>query len=150
MEGEAGPDTLAGAGASEVLAAVRALVDAEQPDVLVTLDGSDGHRDHVAVREATVALAAERGLPAYLQCLPRSLMNRWVAHKSEEQPDLIYLRDAGLGTPDEEVTLTIDTAEHYAARQRAIAAHVSQTPPSAGLPDDLHRAFLTREYLRRV
>jgi LmbE family N-acetylglucosaminyl deacetylase len=150
MEGQAAAGTLVAAEAVDVAAAVAASVESVDPDVLVTLDGSDGHRDHVAIREATISVARERGLPCYLQCLPRSLMDRWVAHISTIQPDLIYLRNAELGTADDEITLTIDTSEHYQARLRAGEAHASQAPPYAALPEDLTRAFLTREHLREV
>ncbi len=36
------------------------------------------------------------------------------------------------------------------ARDRAIAVHSSQTSPYDGLPDDLRRAFLGRDHLKRV
>ena len=150
MEGEAAPGTLVAAPSDEVGAAVTAVVDVTDPDVLVTLDGSDGHRDHVSIREATISVARERGLPCYLQCLARSLMDRWVSHMATIQPDLVYLRDAGLGTPDDQITLRIDTSEHYDARLRAGEAHASQTSPYAVLPEDLRRAFLTHEHLRQV
>jgi N-acetyl-1-D-myo-inositol-2-amino-2-deoxy-alpha-D-glucopyranoside deacetylase len=55
-----------------------------------------------------------------------------------------------LGTPDDEITLVIETTAHYDARERAIAAHASQSSPYDGLPGDLRRAFLTREHLIRV
>ena len=42
-------------------AAVVAIIDAEQPDVIVTLDGSDGHRDHLQIRRRDVdRVAASR------------------------------------------------------------------------------------------
>ena len=44
MSGDADAATLAGAPFEQVLAAVRGAVDAARPDVLVTLDASDGHR----------------------------------------------------------------------------------------------------------
>jgi LmbE family N-acetylglucosaminyl deacetylase len=147
MEGEPAEGTLAAASAEAVANAVRRVVRAEEPDVVVTLDASDGHRDHAVIRDATVVVARESGLPTYLQCLPRSLMDRWAAHMAEVQPDLAHLRHAELGTPDDEITLTIDTSSLYDARERAIAAHASQTSPYDGLPDDLRRAFLTREHL---
>jgi LmbE family N-acetylglucosaminyl deacetylase len=150
MEGDPASDTLAATPLDDVRRRLADIVEAEAPDVLVTLDGSDGHRDHVVMREATLAVAREQATPVFLQCLARSLMDRWVAHMTEVQPDLIYLRDAGLGTPDAEITLTIDTSAHYVARERAVAAHASQTSPFEGLPAELRRAFLTQEYLVRA
>lgn len=153
MGGPAGARTLAGAPLEEVVEAVRERVTAFAPDVLVTLDASDGHRDHSRIREAALLAADACGVRrVYLQCIPRSLMRRWVAQMQRDRPDIEHL-DAdvmALGTPDEEVTTVLDTAEHLAARERAIAAHASQTSPFHGLPQDLRRAFLTAEHLRRV
>ena len=77
-------------------------------------------------------------------------MDRWVAHMAEVRPGLAHLRGADLGTPDNEVTLTIDTEQHHEARERAMAVHASQTSPYEGLPTGLRRAFLTREHLVQV
>ncbi len=153
MSGDAAAGTLTGAPYEKVLAAVRAAVDAVRPDVVVTLDASDGHRDHVRIRDAAVAAAADVGVPrVYLACLPRSLMRDWVAHMQTQRPDMEHLDAdvAALGTPDEQITTVLDAAEHLAARERAITAHASQTSPFEGLPDDLRRAFLADVHLRRV
>jgi LmbE family N-acetylglucosaminyl deacetylase len=153
MSGELRADTLAGAPFEEVLTAVRAVVDAFRPDIMVTLDASDSHRDHVRIRDATISAARAAGVPRlYLTCLPRSLMRRWVDHVRSARPDMEHLDAdvAALGTPDEEITTVIDVAEHLAARERAMALHASQTSPFEGLPDDLRRAFLATDHLRRV
>ena len=150
MDGVPPAGSLAAADPAAVADAVRRVVEVADPDVLVSLDGSDGHRDHAAVRDASVVVAAERGIPAYLQCLPRSLMERWAAHMAQAQPDLAYLRDTVLGTPDSEIDLVLDTTALLSVREQAVAAHASQTSPFEGLPDDLRRAFLTREHLIEV
>jgi len=150
MEGAPPAGSVVGANDAELAESVRRAVTTVEPDVLVTLDGSDGHRDHLAVRDAAVQVARELAIPAFLQCLVRSLMDRWAEHMSEIEPALVYLRAAELGTPDDRITLTIDTADLYDARLRAMAAHASQTSPYAALPEDLRRAFLTREHLQRV
>ncbi|MBA2956200.1 PIG-L family deacetylase [Nocardioides sp. CGMCC 1.13656] len=141
--------SLCAADPATVAAALRAVADEVDPDVVVSLDAADGHRDHARIRDAAVGVAGERGVPAYLQALPRSLMDRWVAHMVEARPDMEHLRYADLGTPDDEIAVVLDTATHLGARERAIAAHASQTSPFDGLPDDLRRAFLTREHLVR-
>jgi LmbE family N-acetylglucosaminyl deacetylase len=150
MEGDAPYGSVIGADPEALTMAVRRAVDDAGPDVVVTLDGSDGHRDHLAIRDAAVRVARERDVPVFLQCLVRSLMERWAVHMSEVQPDLAYLRGIELGTPDDAVTHTIDTSRLYDARLRAMAAHASQTSPFDGLPEELKRAFLTREHLTRV
>jgi LmbE family N-acetylglucosaminyl deacetylase len=68
------------------------------------------------------------------------------------RPDIAYLRGNTdqLGTPDEDVTTVIDAADHLTRRERAIAAHASQTSPYDGLPEDLYRDLLITVYARRV
>ncbi|MET0997675.1 MAG: PIG-L family deacetylase [Marmoricola sp.] len=154
MTGEPAPGTLAGADELAVREAVRAAVGRFSPDVLVTLDAGDGHRDHLVVRDATVHVADELDLPVYLQCLPRSLMQRWVAHMFRDRPEtehLTLVESMGeLGTPDEEIDLVLDQTVHLRAREHAIRAHHSQTSPFEGLPTDLRRAFLGRDHLQRA
>ncbi len=119
-----------------------------RPDAIVTLDGSDGHRDHARIRDAAVVAGREHGIPVWLHCLPRHLMRSWAEHLAHDDPASPYLALADLGTPDEAVTVRIDTAAHYTRRCDAIARHRSQTSPFDALPDDLRREFLTSEHLR--
>jgi LmbE family N-acetylglucosaminyl deacetylase len=79
-------------------------------------------------------------------------MRRWVDHMKVARPDMEHLDAdvAALGTPDEELTTVIDVAEHLGLRERAMAVHASQTSPFEGLPEDLRRAFLATDHLRRV
>ncbi|MGB7448823.1 MAG: PIG-L family deacetylase [Ornithinimicrobium sp.] len=153
MSGDAGPHTLIGASASEVSDQVREQIEAFRPDVVVTLDGSDGHRDHVCIRDATLAAADTSSWAVervYLHCLPQSLMRRWFQHMAATDPSWEHLQGDVPGTPEHEITTVIDTAEHLARREQAIATHRSQRSPFEGLPDDLRQAFLTRDSLRRV
>lgn len=153
MSGPPGPESLAGAPFARVVDAVSERLAAFRPDLLITLDASDGHRDHARIRDAALAAAHATGVPrVYLQCLPRSLMRRWAERMLSDRPDAEHLEVdvAALGTPDEEITTVVDTAEHLGVREAAIAAHASQTSPFEGLPDDLRRAFLTSDHLRRV
>ena len=150
MTGEAGPGALVDAEASLLHAGISRSVDGFDPHVLVTLDGSDGHRDHGRVRDVVVQVAAERGIPVYLQCLARSVMKQWAEHMSQQHADSVYLALGELGTPDDLVTHVVDTTEFWQQRWTAIHAHRSQTSPFEGLPDDLARAFLCREHLFAV
>ena len=147
LAGPAGPATLAGADPVEVAERVRRSVEAFGPDVLVTLDGSDGHRDHARVRDVTIAVGREAGVPVYLYCLARRLMARWAQIMTERDPGSSYLALGELGTPDDQVDLVLDTDEFYERRERAIALHRSQTSPFEPLPADLRREWLTTEHL---
>jgi LmbE family N-acetylglucosaminyl deacetylase len=148
MAGDAAPSSLVGAAAYDVSDAVRRAVSSFAPDVLVTLDASDGHRDHARIRDVTVQLGQELGLPVYLSCLSRTLMRQWSAWMTEQDPGSDYLALGELGTPDEDITTLVDTTEHLATREAAIALHRSQTSPFEGLPPDLRRDFLTTEHLK--
>jgi LmbE family N-acetylglucosaminyl deacetylase len=150
MDGDPAPGSLAGAAPALVQDAVRRAVDDFHPHVLLSLDGGDGHRDHVVVRDATVQVGAQVGLPVFLHCLPRSTMSRWADHVAGVDPDSAYLRNLDLGTPDEQVTHVLDTTAHLDRRWQAIHAHRSQTSPFEGLPEDIQLLFLARDHLIEV
>ena len=150
MAGDPEPGTLVAAEPSLLRRRVLRAVDAFRPDVIVTLDGSDGHRDHARVRDAAIDVAAERGVLVYLHCLPRSVMKRWADYMSQEHADSAYLALGELGTADEQITDVVDTTEFWQQRWTAIRAHRSQTSPFEDLPEDLARAFLCREHLAIV
>jgi N-acetyl-1-D-myo-inositol-2-amino-2-deoxy-alpha-D-glucopyranoside deacetylase len=138
--GEPAPGSLAAADPADVEAAIEAVVEAVRPHVVVTLDASDGHRDHAVVRDATLAVVARSGrwpVRTYLWCLPRSLMTRFVGV-------------ASLGTPDEEITTVVDVAHLVDRRWAAIRAHASQVPPYDAMDPVLQQAFLVTDHLRRV
>jgi N-acetyl-1-D-myo-inositol-2-amino-2-deoxy-alpha-D-glucopyranoside deacetylase len=152
MTGDPQPDTLAAAEPSRVAAEVRSVIDDFLPDVVVTPDASDGHRDHVVVRDATLsAVDSARHRPAatYLWCLARSSMGRWADHHRADG-DNPYLVPGELGTPDDDITTVIDVTAHLPKRWEAIRAHASQTSPYDSLPDDLQREFLATDRLRLV
>jgi N-acetyl-1-D-myo-inositol-2-amino-2-deoxy-alpha-D-glucopyranoside deacetylase len=153
MAGEPAPGTLAAAEPETVTAEVRAVLDELRPDVVVTLDASDGHRDHVVMRDATlaaVASARHRPSATYLWCLARSSMTRWADHMRRVGGGDAYLALAELGTPDDQITTEIDVAAHLPTRWRAIRAHTSQASPYDGLPADLAHEFLATDRLRLV
>jgi len=145
MTGALPEHALAAAGPTTLAADVRSVVDELQPDVVITLDAGDGHRDHAAIRDAALAAVdTARRPPAatYLWCLPRSLMRRWAEH--------VGVADGELGTPDDEITTTLDVGEQLATRWEAIRAHTSQASPYDDLPTDLQHAFLAVDRLRLV
>lgn len=153
MTGEPGAGTLAavapGAVAGEVLAAIGEL----RPDVVVTLDASDGHRDHALVRDATLAAVDAAGHPptaTYLWCLARSSMTRWAEHMRGLGTGDAYVSLGALGTPDELITTVLDGADVLATRWAAIRAHASQASPYDDLPPELQHEFLACDRLQLV
>jgi N-acetyl-1-D-myo-inositol-2-amino-2-deoxy-alpha-D-glucopyranoside deacetylase len=140
VDGEAAPESLVAADVDGVAAAVVGVIDDFRPDIVVTPDASDGHRDHAAIRDATLrAVERARARPArtYLWCLPRSLL-------------AAYSGNPNLGTPDEEITTVIDTSEHLDRRWRAMRMHASQVPPYEAMSPELQLAFLASDHLVRI
>ena len=146
MNGDLAPGTLCAVPLHDVVDAVHEAATDFGADVLVSLDGTD-HRDHARARDAARQVADSLGLPLYLVAIPRSLLQRWVDHQRAADPGSAYLEVVDIGTPDDQLTHVFDTEELYERRWEAMRAHRSQTGPFAGLPEDLERAFLTREYL---
>lgn len=138
----------------ELTERVGAVLAEQRPDIVVTLAGDDGHRDHTRLRDAVVAAVADAAAASalYLWCLPRALMRRWAHEMTTLRPDTAHLalEIATLGTPAEAVTTVLASTEPLPTRWRAIAAHRSQTSPYEGLSDDLATAFLTSEHLIEV
>jgi N-acetyl-1-D-myo-inositol-2-amino-2-deoxy-alpha-D-glucopyranoside deacetylase len=150
MTGPPPAGSLAATPPDHLAQAVRRAVAGVAPDALLTLDASDGHRDHAAVRRATQEVGRETALPTWLTCLPRSLMTRWADQQALTGGGAAYRAMAALGMPDEEVTHVLDAGAVLARRERAMAAHASQASPYAGLPADLRHAFLGTVHLQLV
>ena len=153
MAGPAPDGSLVDADLADVVAAIADSLRRVRPDVVLTLDASDGHRDHERIREATLLAAAGVGVETvYLSCLPRSLMRQWVERVLAVNPDKEHVRDDEpvLGTPDDEISTLVDVRKHRAQLALAMAAHASQSSPYDGLPDDLRDAFLDTARARRV
>ncbi|MGY1700314.1 PIG-L deacetylase family protein [Geodermatophilus sp. SYSU D00766] len=153
--GEPPRGSLCAAAPDDVAGVLARLVTEVRPDVVLVLDGSDGHRDHQRVRTATAAAVQAAAGPATVlveHCLPRSLMGRWLEEVRALRPDTAYhaLDPADLGRPDAEVTDVLDVGAVLDRREAAIAEHRSQTSPFDGLSPQLRRAFLGADHLARV
>jgi N-acetyl-1-D-myo-inositol-2-amino-2-deoxy-alpha-D-glucopyranoside deacetylase len=153
MTGAAPPGSLAAADPEVVAAQVAAVLEELRPEVVVTLDAADGHRDHAVIRDATLAAVdAVRHPPAaaYLWCLARSSMTRWADHRRSSGAADAYASVPELGTPDAAITTVIDVAAHVPVRWRAIRAHASQASPYDDLPEELQQEFLATDRLQLV
>lgn len=153
LDGDAAPGTLCATPVDDLASQLAALIDEVRPHVVVTLDGSDGHRDHVHVREATLRAVPLSGWAVdrvYLHCLPRRLMQQWVAELQAREPGSDYLQLGELGTPDDDITTVIDSSALLDLREQAIRVHASQVSPYEVMGPELRRAFLGAEHLRRM
>jgi N-acetyl-1-D-myo-inositol-2-amino-2-deoxy-alpha-D-glucopyranoside deacetylase len=153
MTGAAAPGSLAAADPEVVAAQVAAVLEELRPEVVVTLDAADGHRDHAIIRDATLAAVDAVDHPpaaTYLLCLARSSMTRWADHRRSSGAVDAYASVPELGTPDAAITTVIDVAAHVPERWRAIRAHVSQASPYDHLPEELQQEFLAIDRLQLV
>ncbi len=153
FDGEAPRGSLCATPAADVAGVLGRLVADVRPHVVLVLDGSDGHRDHLHVRAAVTAALRQAPGPVLVEhCLPNSLMRRWLAEMRTLRPDTAYhaIDPAALGRPDAEVTHVLDVTAVLDRRQAAVGEHRSQTSPFDGLSDDLRRAFLCTDHLAQV
>lgn len=152
-EGEPPAGSICGVDPAELTARIGEVIEQLSPDLVVTLAGDDGHRDHVRVRDAvTAAVSDRRGTRLYLWCLPNQLMIRWALEMSRLRPDTAHLAQeiSTLGTPPSDITDILDTSAVLETRRAAMAAHASQVSPYEGLSEELAKEFLTHDHLCRV
>jgi len=150
MDGTAAPGTLCATPVEELVQTVRDVVHRHTPHVVITLAGSDGHRDHVHLGTAVAQALAGSHVAVYEACLPRTLLHEWLVVRSGDDSAEAYRNLPDIGTPDEDVTTVLDTGAYYEARLDAIARHRSQSSPFDGLPEQLRRRFLAQDHLVRV
>jgi LmbE family N-acetylglucosaminyl deacetylase len=153
LSGPTGPETLVGAPFEEVQARIARCIEELEPNVLVTLDGSDGHRDHIRAGQAALAAATAPGSSVttiYEHCVPRSFIKLWLDEQARQNPSSPYLDIGDIGTPDELITTVLDSSAYLADRERAIAVHASQVSPFEILSPGDRRLALTTDHLRRV
>jgi N-acetyl-1-D-myo-inositol-2-amino-2-deoxy-alpha-D-glucopyranoside deacetylase len=106
------------------------------------------------MRDATLAAVDSADHPptaTYLWCVTRSTMARWAQHQAAlgGQHD-VYLSLGDVGTPDEDVTHTLDLTEHLPMRRKAMREHASQLNPFDGMPADFQHEILGFDHLRLV
>jgi LmbE family N-acetylglucosaminyl deacetylase len=153
FDGDLPDGSLCAASLTELTSWLVARLQGLAADVVVAIDGSDGHRDHLHLRaaaEQASGMLAETTL--VLVALPNHLMRRWLDEMRLIDPDSPYqaIDPTQLGTPDDLVTDSIEHADLLALRDQAIAAHRSQRSPFDDLSADLRRGFLGCTHLIRA
>jgi N-acetyl-1-D-myo-inositol-2-amino-2-deoxy-alpha-D-glucopyranoside deacetylase len=101
VDGVPAPGSLCAVRLEDVSDTVAGVIDELRPDIVITPDAGDGHRDHAKIRDATLAAVAHtqhRPSQTYLWCLPRSLIAEFTNYATP-------------GTPDHDITTVIDTTE---------------------------------------
>jgi LmbE family N-acetylglucosaminyl deacetylase len=109
------------------------LIEKYQPQVVVTYDanGFYGHPDHIQANRVTLAAIAESNVPSklYYTAVARSAirgMGDLMAEAGIERPTEIE-DNPEFGTPDEQITTTVDVLPVADRKFASLAAHASQS-----------------------
>lgn len=143
-----------------VVAKIVEVMKRVKPQVVLTMEpgGGYGHPDHIFASECTLAafeeLQGEDDPPRklYYSTFRRSMLRDAWKRLREEEPDsdMAQIDPEQLGSPDEEITLTVDTSAHEARVREAFAAHQSQQSPLDRMPDEVSKLFLNEACYIRV
>ena len=165
MHGEnVSPHALNRVDIGEAAKRLRAVLEEEQPEVVITYDatGGYGHPDHVKAHYLTVAAWRRwtRGR-LYFVSFPLTWSRRFVAELRRAGIDAPGSAPAGadagpeveeIGVPDERVTTRIDVRAYVGRKRKALTCHPSQIGPDHFLskaPAELLNALWAYEYFER-
>lgn len=127
----------------EITEHILAAVTEIHPQAMLTFgpDGLSGHVDHIAIgRCAAQAYALSEDIAAlYTLAVPRSLAEQL-------QMRQVY------SVPDEQITLAVDVASAWEAKQAAMNCHMTQrsSTPLMSAPQERQRQFFGREFYVRA
>jgi N-acetyl-1-D-myo-inositol-2-amino-2-deoxy-alpha-D-glucopyranoside deacetylase len=125
------PRAFTGGSADQQAAQLADILDAVQPQVVVTYDafGGYGHPDHIRAHEITMAAASRaRSVERVFHTVaPRNAVRAALAALRAGHPLFDVPGDDELPTtPDEEITTVLDVAAHVPAKLAALRAHATQ------------------------
>jgi LmbE family N-acetylglucosaminyl deacetylase len=149
FEGPLADRTLCATAPSTLAAHVATVLSRLAPTVVLTLDGCDGHRDHVHLRDAVTSAVRALNSRLFFATIPNSVMRMWLTEKSTAGADTAYhhIDPDRIGRPDRDVTHRVDVSSVLDRRLAAIGAHESQHSPFDGLSEPLRDAFLLTDHL---
>ncbi len=148
----------------QVIDDIARVMDSVRPEIVLTAEpgGGYGHPDHIFASQCAIA-AFERAREnesnsgwapqkLYYFTFPRSQMRKFFDEMKRSDPEsgLAQLDPDEFGTPDEEITLTLDVSPHIDQIQEAFAAHLSQLSPLERVSDELSNEFIGQASLVRV
>ncbi len=144
----------------EAAGRLAAILTEEDADVLTVYDdhGGYGHPDHVQVHRVGLRAAELAGTPrVYESTLNRDHIQRLMAARpddlgvGDDAPDPSDFDE--MGSPESEITTTVDVREFTDHKRAAMRAHASQIPESSfflTMPDEAFReAFGWEWFIRR-
>lgn len=128
------------------------LLEQYRPDVVVTHDenGGAGHPDHILAHRITLEASRSTGIPrkVYEMALPRGALQDLFQQLKDAGIDLGFEPPDDIGTPDEDVTATVDVSPHVKSKCKALEAYTSQGENMflLWLPRDVRHRVLAKEY----
>jgi LmbE family N-acetylglucosaminyl deacetylase len=143
----------------EAAARLAAILEAERADVLTVYDdhGNYGHPDHVQVHRVGVRAGALAGTPrVYESTLNRDHIKRLMAARpddlavGDDAPDPSQFDE--MGSPESEITTTVDVRDFVDHKRAAMQAHASQISESSfflTMPDEAFREAFGWEWFIR-
>ena len=153
------PRSLFQAPAETVVEQVAAVIRELRPDIVITHDptGGYGHPDHVTICQRTETAVErcrdESGPLLYYVCFPRSffqLMWNKMVELGLRPPFSADDTDA-LGTPDDEVTTTVNVRRYVAVKKESLERHRTQIErdgPFSKLPQDFMDEIMSSEFFQ--
>jgi LmbE family N-acetylglucosaminyl deacetylase len=157
------PNAYRNADTDDVLAALDTVFRETNPHVVLTHDptGGYGHPDHITMCAHATAAAARASDPdgatplLYYVCFPRDTFRRWWEEMADRGITPPFAAEAidELGTPDDDVTTTVDVMPWVDTKLRSLACHQTQlhdSGPFSQLPDDIVHMLMGTEYYQLV
>ena len=155
------PNAYCNSDADAVIARIAGIIAETSPHIVLTHDptGGYGHPDHKTM-SAHATAAVSRAAAAdpdgatpllYYVCFPRNVFRRWWREMTDRGIPPPFAVDAidALGTPDEDVTTTLDMSPWVETKLASLACHrtqISADGPFQQLPPEVMRALMGTEY----
>jgi LmbE family N-acetylglucosaminyl deacetylase len=154
------PGSFWSADVDEAAARLAAILRQEDADVLTIYDdhGGYGHPDHVQVHRVGVRAGELADTPrVYESTMNRDHLKRLMAARPDDLPTTDDAPEEGdldqLGSPETDITTTVDVREYVDRKRAAMRAHASQISEASfflAMPDEAFReAFGWEWFIRR-
>ena len=155
------PDSLNMTSSSEVVAKLGGIIDQVKPDLVLTHDpsGGYGHPDHLAVNahttEAFYNSCNTSDSCLYYVCFPKTVFQRMWREMRDMGIDPPFASQDidSIGSPDEEVTTTLDVTDFVETKITSLNCHLTQMDPNGAinrLPKAFLRDVMSKEYFSLV
>ena len=157
------PNAYCNADTDALVSHLAAVIADLNPNVVLTHDpsGGYGHPDHKTMCAHATAAVARASDPdgftplLYYVCFPRNVFRRWWQEMTDRGITPPFAVDAvdSLGTPDDDVTTTLDVSPWVETKLASLACHrtqISDDGPFSQLPEDVVHTLMGTEFYQLV